>query len=260
MLIFAVPTVSADTANPQVKFSNGLSLVSNELSDDMISPKGLGLMFDNNPKTSWKFQERDKRYGRKSAQLKINSEKYPLTKIFITNKCNGLNKIRVTNEVGSALGTLTDEGEGNYSILLDNENDANVHFEGSNICIPSMNIYSNDVELTNAPFISSSGGSYSEVSFYANKKWVVNFKPGNVANYYYLEDGGYACFDLMLEFGPPAGIRVYNTKTLAKLDIVKGEYLEPSTIKWSGNIVTGILVKPENDWQKKKFRIVVSFP
>ena len=265
LILFVINTIGdacADTNSPRVLFDNGLVIESNELADTMNSPKALGFMFDDNPKTIWRHQKRDSRYEARRATLRIESSQHPITSVSIETSCKAPHKIWLTDKNNAQLGRASASISKHDIILaVDGVNELLVHFEDEAICIAGMRIYAGTNELTkDAAFIVNSGGGYATVSFFAQHKWVESFEPGNVTSYSFLDGGRYAYFVFWIDIGPLGGVRIYNTKTLANTNVWEGEYIEPSSIQWNQKKISATLVKPEDGWAKKSVSVEVSFP
>lgn len=251
----------ADTVSPYVVFSNGIRLDSNELADSMDSPKGLGFMFDGDPNTSWKYQKRDERYKKgKQASLRIRSPRSAITSITFHSTCGYPLNVDLV-ETGKRFGAVKSDASGKIVLEVGGKRDLLLKFGSEDVCISEMKVYAENSELTKDPsFIVSGGGGYPDVSFYSEHKWVDSFSAGNTTDFYFLENGNYACFVLWMEMGPLGGVRIYNTRTLSKLDILEGEYLDLESVRWNGRTVSGKLVKANENWVKEEFSIKVQFP
>ena len=260
-LLMSCAFAYADTVSPYVVFGNGVRLDSNELADSMDSPKGLGFMFDGDPNTSWKYQKRDERYRKGTqASLRIRSPRSAITSMTFLTTCGDLLQIDLV-ETGKKFGGAKSDASGKVILDVGGKGDFLLKFGSEDVCISEMKIYAGNNELTKDPsFIVSGGSSYPDVFFYSKHKWVDSFSAGNTTDFYFLENGNYACFILWMEIGPLGGIRIYNTKTLSKLDILEGQYLNVESIKWNGRTVSGMLVKPNENWVEKKFSINAKFP
>lgn len=260
-LLMSCAFAYADTVSPYVVFGNGVRLDSNELADSMDSPKGLGFMFDGDPNTSWKYQKRDERYRKgKQASLRLRSPRSRITSITFHTTCGNPLHIELV-ETGKKLGAAKSDASGKVIVDVGGKGDFLLKFGSEDVCISEMKIYAENSELTNnSPFIVSGGGSYPDVLFYSEHKWVDGFSAGNAADFHFLENGNYAYFILWMEIGPLGGVRIYNTKTLSKLDILEGQYLNLESVKWNGRTISGMLVKPNENWAEEKFSIKVKFP
>ncbi len=260
-LLMSCAFAYADTVSPYVVFSNGIRLDSSELADSMDLPKGIGFMFDGDPNTSWKYQKRDERYRKgKQASLRIRSPRSAITSIAFHATCGYPLHIDLI-ETGKKISAAKSDASGKVILEVGGKGDFLLKFGSEDVCISEMKIYAKNGELTKDPsFIVSGGGGYPDVFFYSGHKWIDSFSAGNTADFYFLENGSYACFILWKEIGPLGGVRIYNTKTLSKLDLLDGQYLNLGSVKWNGRTVSGMLVKPKENWDEEKFSIKVKFP
>jgi hypothetical protein len=253
LVIFCLSvTVSyADTSVPKVAFNNGVTVRVNYASEEMEPTYRFGFIFDSDPKTIWSLPTEIK-----SAVLTISSKGVGIDGVKLSVSCNARQQVLIKTKTSNNINTI--HGENYISANFDNAHEFKITISGTKVCINDLALVFHDGKKATA-FVEETGGGYPEVYLYSQGKWVEHFEGGNVGDYF-IKDGRYAVFVFDADIGPLGGIRIINLNTLKSIDYLKGEMLDLDTVRWNGSEVTGLVVKPYENWRKESFKINVVFP
>lgn len=242
----------ADTVAPQVLFGNGATVTANYLNEKMDQINRFGFIFDNNPKTIWYFPAENK-----PAILTIRSKANLIGGVTLNFACSDHEKIQFETEKSKNIKTIRSDNYLDANFSPAHELKVTLS-SATRLCINDLDIKFRG-ENKHRAFIEATGGGYPEVYLYAQGKWTEHFEAGNVVAFS-MKKGKYAVFVLNVDIGPLGGIRIVNVETLKSIDYLSGKLLDFDSIRWKGDVVSGLVVKPEESWRKEKFEIRVSFP
>lgn len=251
----------ADPQPPQIIFSNGVKLISNEIVVGYFQKKySMINLFDKNPLTAWVYEAKT---GRPILTLYIPAE-YQVDKINLINgyaKSDTLyhNNNRISNivvhgreggaEEDYALNTedlgiqnlnLTPPLSGKIDFVIDRVIKGKKY---NDTCISEFDIYSGNKSLFNVPaYVASSGGEYPSHDIYIGGKKFKTFDPQTIYDIFFIENGKYAIFVHEEEMWM-SGLTIVNVETRKeKMDLLDVN-IKHGTLRWDNGRFSGIELK-----------------